>query len=704
MRPRTALALASGALAAAMAAAAIKAHIPGDHEDKHEDNTFGLPNGDPIRRKMRAFYRQQLAQVAGTISTVGHSIDSPLPRMGDWTDPMASVMTPILGVYWDKAGKSLRGRIGLDPAGWRVTDPNVHRAIAHQALSFCASTNRTTDLGIADARDAVRDQLARGLIGRGDTVPQLTARIKTVFTHASKSKATQIARTEASRAVHEASIMSARATGLVTRKHWLLSSGACPRCHAVAAAFPEGIALEGEFAHQGHNPDYSSVRYPPLHPNCRCSITLELMDEPPDHDREKEKEKEREKKPRETSDDDDRDRLPRPRPDPGLHAPSPGRTLGFPISARTARRVAAFAVPAAVPLARVGIERAARAYRARVERKRREGERTGGGMKPVDHPEHAGVPPLHKVNVNEPAAQVPPGPIADRIAAYMAGAGKARLEALANLDEAHAIQALAIREEQAAALRELDRLRKSKGYGHAETIEADRKVQELTDKKEAHRDPLKGYAPLVAEALALPAARRALLNTRMVTATRAVPLVARESEGFLGQVLAADDGTPAGLKVEYGALRNKAQRAYYDDRNRRVNLAGDEPIPTIVHEYGHAIEHQWPHVGQLSAEFLDYRTAGEKIRKLASLFPRKGYDQAERGRKDRFGLAFDKEASDAWYVGKEYRRKAARADTRFGTEILSSGLEKLMTDPVKFAKKDPEFCSYILGILDGSLR
>ena len=50
----------------------------------------------------------------------------------------------------------------------------------------------------------------------------------------------------------------------------------------------------------------------------------------------------------------------------------------------------------------------------------------------------------------------------------------------------------------------------------------------------------------------------------------------------------------------------------------------------------------------------------------------------------------------AFYTGKEYPDKA--------TEIVSMGLELLYEDPYNFAKADPEFFDFIMGILDGELR
>ena len=37
------------------------------------------------------------------------------------------------------------------------------------------------------------------------------------------------------------------------------------------------------------------------------------------------------------------------------------------------------------------------------------------------------------------------------------------------------------------------------------------------------------------------------------------------------------------------------------------------------------------------------------------------------------------------------------------TEILSMGLERLITDPIEFVKEDPEYAAFVLGICQGAI-
>ena len=57
----------------------------------------------------------------------------------------------------------------------------------------------------------------------GETIPELTRRVQSVFSRLSRERAEMIARTEAARAVHAASLLSAKESGVVSGKKWLLS-------------------------------------------------------------------------------------------------------------------------------------------------------------------------------------------------------------------------------------------------------------------------------------------------------------------------------------------------------------------------------------------------------------------------------------------------------------------------------------------------
>ncbi len=126
-----------------------------------------------------------------------------------------------------------------------------------------------------------------------------------------------------------------------------------------------------------------------------------------------------------------------------------------------------------------------------------------------------------------------------------------------------------------------------------------------------------------------------------------------------------------------------------------ISVDAKDLAGVLIHEMGHTIDFNIPSVRHAVVEFLDHRVGSQQPRKLKDLFPGSAYRDDELGRDDDFAKAFGQ--SSAWYVGKKY-------DTPGVTEVLSMGLQQLYEDPLTFAKHDPEYTKFILGILDGSLR
>jgi len=135
--------------------------------------------------------------------------------------------------------------------------------------------------------------------------------------------------------------------------------------------------------------------------------------------------------------------------------------------------------------------------------------------------------------------------------------------------------------------------------------------------------------------------------------------------------------------------------AFYSETENEINVpTGMNRVETNVHEMGHGIEYQLPGVQTAAQHFLKQRVGKQQPRKLKELFPDTGYGDDEEGRDDDFAKVFGNRS--AWYVGKHYSNGA--------TEVISMGVQQLFENPQAFAKKDPEYASFILGLLDGTCR
>ena len=168
-----------------------------------------------------------------------------------------------------------------------------------------------------------------------------------------------------------------------------------------------------------------------------------------------------------------------------------------------------------------------------------------------------------------------------------------------------------------------------------------------------------------------------------------------ESRAFLSKILAKTGDK--GMVGQIGMVE-KEGRAHYSIENDQVVCSSYNDVATFVHEFSHAIEEKMPGVHEACVDFLRERTRGDELVSLKDKFGDQFRDN-EFGRADDFAKAFgDAEGAErnGLYVGKDYGGRA--------TEILSMGVELLYRDPSGFAKRDPEYCAFVLGILDGSLR
>ncbi len=146
---------------------------------------------------------------------------------------------------------------------------------------------------------------------------------------------------------------------------------------------------------------------------------------------------------------------------------------------------------------------------------------------------------------------------------------------------------------------------------------------------------------------------------------------------------------------------NVLSRAGASTRGSQASI-GVGPISdvnTYIHEIGHVLESRVAGVHKAAKEFLDHRTADYDDYPMNELMDDeedRRYGDDEIGNEDDFSSAlFGKHSG---YVGKKYR-----ADDH-ATEIVSMGLETLYKDPATFARKDPEYCAFVLGLLSGDLR
>jgi hypothetical protein len=137
------------------------------------------------------------------------------------------------------------------------------------------------------------------------------------------------------------------------------------------------------------------------------------------------------------------------------------------------------------------------------------------------------------------------------------------------------------------------------------------------------------------------------------------------------------------IKVNF-SIREEGLRAYYSPETKTVVIPQDADIRTIVHEVGHAFEFNLEGAQAACQDFRIHRTKLDPMETI-------DVDTQEYGKSDNFQEAWGS-SSSAKYVGKFYPDKESI------TEILSMGLEQLVTNPVSF-KRDREYLTFLTGLM-----
>lgn len=257
-----------------------------------------LPTGKPIQQALTAFFKMQRRKILEVVKhhsqllpmkaldpvetfaiTFGlenlPSLFVPAEVWGKWRDMLAHACKPLVEIYFEEAARKFMARTGASPDVFSVVRPYLGAAAEKLTLDFCDATNRTTRLELSDALAQTREAVYQHQVV-GDPMPVLTARVNEIFEDAETWRAKRIAVTESSRAIHQADLMGAVASGNVARIYWLASADACPICVAIVEANPNGVLPGQPFAVGiGKNPNYSTILTAPSHVGCQCSVTMQ---------------------------------------------------------------------------------------------------------------------------------------------------------------------------------------------------------------------------------------------------------------------------------------------------------------------------------------------------------------------------------------------------------------------------------------------
>lgn len=134
------------------------------------------------------------------------------------------------------------------------------------------------------------------------------------------------------------------------------------------------------------------------------------------------------------------------------------------------------------------------------------------------------------------------------------------------------------------------------------------------------------------------------------------------------------------------SFANTRGRAFYVNGTRTANLSGKSDVKVFCHEMVHDIEYQHPEISNATKAYVEKRAEGQSLRKLRDITGSKSYGPLEVAYEDHW----DKRGG-SHYTGKVYAGKPS-------TEVLTMGIERMISDPVGFAEKDPDYLKFLLRI------
>jgi hypothetical protein len=238
-----------------------------------EKNTFGLPDGEAIRREMVSIFREQRLAILDWMDTEGFK---------GFGLPIAWPSWESLKLGAADIASRVRGPISdIWETFLDVSDPVVAVRIDSQANALGIEVNQGTSSILNRLLSGVKDLYDRGKKTLAESIKDLRKGVVEEIKPMEAWRARRIAVTEASRAYHEAMGLRAWKSGVVTGWKWLTAEGACPLCLMIEEE-AQFVRLDQPFALIGTGL-YSVIEFPPAHPNCRCTVEeVVFSDEQPE--------------------------------------------------------------------------------------------------------------------------------------------------------------------------------------------------------------------------------------------------------------------------------------------------------------------------------------------------------------------------------------------------------------------------------------
>lgn len=220
-----------------------------------------------IKSEITKFADKQEGDIIGKINLSKKTYEEWLFSIKEESEALAALLLPLITELMETQSEEVAHFI----TGELLTiSPEVRNAVEANIKQIAGIYNQDT---IA----ALQRTLAEGQTA-GESLVKLKKRVEQVYSDAKGYRAERIARTESLKASNNTAELVYKQNGY-SRVEWFINPGACEFCRSYAGRTKSigsnfsdiGDVITGIDGGQMRL-EYSNVPYPPLHPNCTCSL------------------------------------------------------------------------------------------------------------------------------------------------------------------------------------------------------------------------------------------------------------------------------------------------------------------------------------------------------------------------------------------------------------------------------------------------
>jgi SPP1 gp7 family putative phage head morphogenesis protein len=216
-------------------------------------------------------FERERQQILDKLPEKDINLDDFLLNPDDESQLIVEVTSPLIKNIIKDQGELASALVGT--SDFDILTERVQNYIKKRAFKFSFEMTEETNL-------LLQETLKEG-IKLGESIPQFRKRIDELFEAMEKYRSERIARSEVIRASNFAAKEAYQQSGVVEELEWLTTDDemTCEWCGPLNG---ETIKINDNFFNRGDKYrgddgnlmtiDYESVNYPPLHPNCRCTI------------------------------------------------------------------------------------------------------------------------------------------------------------------------------------------------------------------------------------------------------------------------------------------------------------------------------------------------------------------------------------------------------------------------------------------------